>query len=150
MILKDKSWPANVDLYGECEAMIGDLYLHYHYLKLPVYLNAVIYRSRNIFANLGVGLSINLTLKSTSNGEDFRTKYDFCDYDYQRVEAERNPRYPAEIIVGTSFFYKNVGLDLLYSYTLGKTEFLYGLSIHDKIHSIQMMFSWRLKKANKF
>jgi len=147
MILKDKSWPANSPMFDECRATIGDLYLHYHYLKLPVYLNRVVYQSRKISASLNAGLSINLTLESNSGVGNRRHKDGFCDYDYERVESDVQPRYPAEFIIGTGFYYKNIGLDVLYSYTLGKTKFLYGLKIQDNIHSIRMMLSWNLKKT---
>ena len=148
MVLKDRSWPASSPMFDECRATIGDLYLHYHYLKLPVYLNRVVYQSRNISTSLNFGLSINLTLESSSGAGNRRHKDGFCDYDYDRVESDVQPRYPIEFIIGTGFFYKKVGLDVLYSYTLGKTEFLYSLTIQDNVHSIRMMLSWHLKKTN--
>ena len=145
MILKGKSWKENTTPGVECEVTIGDLYLHYHYFKVPIYLDAVVYQTQNITATFNVGLSINLTLASSSDGENYRFVEDYCDYDYKRVNFERQPKYPSELIVGAGIAYKKIGLDLHYSSTLGKTEFLNGLSIQDNIHSFRIMLSWYLK-----
>ena len=142
MILKDKSWLEDTMPDVECEATLGDLYLHYHYLKLPVYLSAAVYQTQNISANFDVGLCINLTLASSSYGDNYRFEEDYCDYDYQRVSFERQPKYPCEFIFSTGIACKTIGLNLLYSYTLGKTEFLNGLTIQDHIHSFRMMLIW--------
>ena len=146
MILKGKTWQANS--FEECGATSGELYLEYYYLKLPVYLTATAYHSRYMAFNLQIGVCINLTLASKSDAANRRYKDDFCDYDYERVESDVKPGYPAEFIIGTGFYYKYWGLDLLYSYTLGKTEFLYGLNIQDSVHSLRMTLCWYMKKAH--
>ena len=144
MILKDKSWQANSPSVDECGTTFGDLYLHYHYLKIPVFLNSIVYQTEKLAANISVGISFNLTLASSSHGGNRRFEQDYCDYDYQRVSSDTHPGYPTEFVIGTGFFNKTIGLTLCYSYTLGKTDFLYGLKIQDNIHSFRIMLSSKI------
>lgn len=137
MILKDKSWQAHAPFIDECGATFGDLHLHYHYLKIPIYLQTIVYQKRNFFSTINAGASINFTLKSSSRGKNRRYEEGYCNYDYRRIESDRQPKYPVELVLGSELGYKAIGLEILYSYTFGKTEFLYGLEIQDHIHSIR-------------
>ena len=142
MILNDISWQAHSPLVpNTCGAKIGDFHLHYHYLKMPVYFRTSLVQHQGISAHLKYGLSLNWTLDSTSKAK--RSEYfpDMCAYDYKRVEMDRQPRYPIELVLGGSFGYKVIEIEAIYTLTLSKTEFMSVLDIQDRIHSIQIMMN---------
>lgn len=106
MILKDKSWQAHAPFIDECGATFGDLSLHYHYLKIPLYLRATLYQEQDFFATINAGASVNFTLKSSSRGKNRQYKDGYCDYDYQRIESDRQPKYPIELVFGSKVGYR--------------------------------------------
>ena len=146
MILEDRSLPYSTFSFKDCEVYTSDLHLYYHYLQLPVYLNLVVFQQHNLMAAFTFGLGLKFNIGSDSSTENYNFDIERCDYDYERVMTDGLPWHPAEVIIGASIAYKSLGTELVYHYTLGKTESLYGLKIQDHIHSIRLMIVWRLNK----
>jgi hypothetical protein len=144
MNLENKSWQG--DPFRDCGATIGSLHLHYLYFKLPINLTVNMYKLHHFNYYLSIGISVNFTLKSKSSSEGYHYEDEWCDFDYPAFYSDRQPHYPSEFVIGTGVRYRTFGIELLYNYSIGKTEFLYGLKIQDHIHSIRLMMNWYLKQ----
>lgn len=147
MNLLNKSWPDGPS--SDHGATIGDLYLYYHYLKMPLYIGTILYRSNDILVNCSIGVGMSLLITSSSDGGNYRYEVNHYDYDYRRTSERDQPRFQREIIAGVGFVYKSLGLDALYSYTFDKTKYLRGLTIRDNILSFRLMLTWRINKSSE-
>ncbi len=142
--LEDKSWQA--DPFRDCGATFGDLFFHYHYFKLPIYISTSMYQSRNISIHPSIGLGINLLLVSRSSGGNRHYEEYICDFDYSQSMAGDKPLLTKNVLIGFDCIYKSIGLSFFYSYSLNKTKHMYSLKIQDYVHSMRMMLIWYIKQ----
>jgi|GEM_PF-3753898 len=147
MILKDKSWPSSLFPIDKCKLTSGNLYIDYRYIKFPLYFSTTVFYKNKLSLAMEMGLSYAFSLGSKSDADYFDHDGGNCEHDYERVTADSDPAYPTEIMIGPEICYKRLGLCLIYSYTLSKTDRLIGLKIQDHIHSIRLMLNWYVKKS---
>ena len=143
MILKDRTIPGSLVSDNDCDVYSCDLHLNYHYLNVPVYLNSIVFQRSNTTVIFTCGIGLKYVIGNDSATKNYSFNLETCNYDYERVWTDGHPSHPIEMMVGGGFSYKYLGIELLYHYTIGKTESLYGLKIQDHIHSIRLMLFWR-------
>ncbi len=146
LVLKDITWPSSFDPIDDCDITSGNMYIHYHYLKLPLYFDSILFHKNSLSIVMNIGLIYSFTLGSSSDADYFQNDIYDCEYDYELINSDVDPAYPIEAMIGTGFNYKRVGFNLIYTYTLSKTKWLVGLKIRDQIHSIRLMMNWYLKQ----